>query len=142
VDRSAAYAARYAAKNVVAAGLADRLEIQVAYAIGVSHPLSISLETFGTGKVPDDVILNLVRKRFDLRPGAIITNLNLRRPIYRPTAVYGHFGRSDLDLPWEKTDKAAILRADAGLRCQEKACGQSRTSFSTGNTSLDKKQRC
>jgi S-adenosylmethionine synthetase len=142
VDRSAAYAARYVAKNVVAAGLADRLEIQVAYAIGVSHPLSISLETFGTGKVPDDVILNLVRKHFDLRPGAIIKNLDLRRPIYRPTAAYGHFGRSDLDLPWEKTDKAAVLRADAGLPSQEQTSCQSCISPSTGNPSSDKKQSC
>jgi S-adenosylmethionine synthetase len=115
VDRSAAYAARYVAKNLVAAGLADRLEIQLSYAIGVAYPLSISIETFGIGKVPDDVILDLIKKHFDLRPGAIIETLNLRRPIYRQTATYGHFGREDLDLPWEKTDKAEILRAEAGL---------------------------
>ncbi len=115
VDRSASYAARYVAKNVVAAGLADRIEVQVAYAIGVARPLSLSIETFGTGKVPDRVILGLIQKHFDFRPEAIIRCLSLRRPIYRQTAVYGHFGRDDLDLPWEKTDKAAILRAEAGL---------------------------
>jgi len=115
VDRSAAYAARYVAKNLVAAGLADRLETQLSYAIGMAYPLSISIETFGTGKVSDDVILDLINKHFDLRPGAIIETLNLRRPIYRQTATYGHFGREDLDLPWEKTDKAEILRAAAGL---------------------------
>ena len=115
VDRSAAYAARWAAKNVVAAGLADRCEIQVAYAIGVAHPLSVNVETFGTGKIPDEAIANLITEYFDLRPGAIIRDLNLRRPIYRQTAVYGHFGRDDLDLPWEKTDKAALLRQAAGL---------------------------
>lgn len=139
VDRSAAYAARYVAKNVVAAGLADRLEIQVSYAIGVSHPLSISIETFGTGKVPDDVILSLIRKHFDLRPGAIIKNLNLRRPIYRPTAAYGHFGRSDLDLPWEKTDKAALLRTEAGLPSQAQPSCQAHFSPLTGDSSSDKK---
>ncbi|TET49325.1 MAG: methionine adenosyltransferase, partial [Dehalococcoidia bacterium] len=106
VDRSAAYAARYVAKNLVAAGLAERLEIQVSYVIGVAHPLSISIETFGTGKVSNEVLLGLVNKHFDLRPGAIIRYLDLRRPIYRPTACYGHFGRDDLDLSWEKTDKA------------------------------------
>ncbi len=115
VDRSAAYFARYAAKNVVAAGLADRLEIQVAYAIGIAHPLSISIETFGTAKVDEAIILKLVNKHFDFRPGAIIETLRLRRPIYKQTAAYGHFGRDDLDLPWEKTDKAAALKADAGL---------------------------
>ncbi len=115
VDRSAAYAARYVAKNVVAAGLADRLELQVSYAIGVAHPISISVETFGTGKVSDEVILQLIRKHFDLRPAAILRDLNLRRPIYKRTATYGHFGREDLDVPWERTDKAAILRAEAGL---------------------------
>lgn len=115
VDRSASYMARYVAKNVVAAGLADRIEVQVAYAIGVAHPLSLSIETFGTGKVPDRVILELVKKHFDFRPEAIIRHLDLRRPIYRQTAVYGHFGREDLDLPWERTDKADILRAEAGL---------------------------
>ena len=113
VDRSAAYAARYVAKNLVAAGLADRLEIQVAYVIGVAHPLSISVETFGTGKVDNEVLLGLVNKHFDLRPGAIIKDLNLRQPIYRQTACYGHFGRDDLDLPWEKTDKAEILKKEA-----------------------------
>ena len=115
VDRSAAYAARYAAKNVVAAGLADRVEIQVAYAIGVAHPLSVNVETFGTGKVPDDKIAALVSDTFDLRPGAIIRDLDLRRPIYRKTAAYGHFGRDDVDFPWEKTDKAAALKQAAGL---------------------------
>ncbi|MFQ5987223.1 MAG: methionine adenosyltransferase, partial [Dehalococcoidia bacterium] len=115
VDRSAAYAARYVAKNLVAAGLADRLEIQIAYAIGVARPLSISIETFGTGKVSHEVILDLINKHFDLRPGAIIDFMNLRRPIYRATACYGHFGRTDIDAPWERTDKAAMLRAEAGL---------------------------
>ncbi len=115
VDRSAGYMTRYIAKNLVAAGLADRLEVQVAYSIGVAHPLSLSIETFGTGKVSDEIILDLIKKHFDLRPEAIIRMLNLRRPIYRPTAVYGHFGRDDLDLPWEKTDKAEILRKEAGL---------------------------
>jgi len=105
VDRSAAYAARYIAKNIVAAGLAERLEIQISYVIGVAHPLSISIETFGTAKVGQEVLLNLIDKHFDLRPEAIIRYLDLRRPIYRPTAAYGHFGRTDLDLPWEKTDK-------------------------------------
>ena len=113
VDRSAAYAARYIAKNIVAAGLAERLEIQVSYVIGVARPLSISVETFGTAKVDQEVFLNLINKHFDLRPGAIIRDFDLRRPIYRPTAVYGHFGRDDLDLPWEKTDKAEILRKEA-----------------------------
>lgn len=115
VDRSAAYAARWAAKNVVAAGLAERCEIQVAYAIGVAHPLSVNVETFGTGKVADERIAALVRDNFDLRPGAIIRDLNLRRPIYRQVAAYGHFGRNDLDLPWEQTNKAAILHKAAGL---------------------------
>ena len=115
VDRSAAYMARYAAKNIVAAGLADRLELHVAYSIGVSHPLSIFIETFGTAKVDDGLILDLVKKHFDFRPGALIETLKLRRPIYRQVAAYGHFGRDDLDLPWEKTDVAAILRAEAGL---------------------------
>ena len=115
VDRSASYMARYAAKNIVAAGLADYLELQVAYAIGKAHPLSLSVETFGTGKVPDEMILDLVKKHFDFRPEAIIRTLDLRRPIYRQTAAYGHFGREDLDLPWEKTDKIEILRAEAGV---------------------------
>lgn len=113
VDRSASYMARYVAKNVVAAGLADYLELQVAYTIGKARPLSLSVETFGTGKVDDDVILALIGRHFDFRPEAIIRNLDLRRPIYRQTATYGHFGRHDLDLPWEKTDKADILRKEA-----------------------------
>jgi len=113
VDRSAAYAARYIAKNIVAAGLADRAEIQISYVIGVAHPLSVSVETFGTAKVGQQILNDLVTKHFDLRPEAIIRNLDLRRPIYRSTACYGHFGRDDLDLPWEKTDKAAILEAEA-----------------------------
>ncbi|NOK59551.1 MAG: methionine adenosyltransferase [Chloroflexi bacterium AL-W] len=115
VDRSAAYAARYVAKNVVAAGLADRFEVQVSYAIGVAHPLSISIETFGTGKVAEETIQRLINEHFDLRPGAIIRDLDLRRPIYRPTAAYGHFGRDDIDTPWERTDKAEVLRKAAGL---------------------------
>jgi S-adenosylmethionine synthetase len=113
VDRSAAYAARYVAKNIVAAGLADRFELQVSYAIGMSHPVSVFVETFGTAKVPDSVIEQLIREHFDLRPAAIIHNLDLRRPIYRQTAAYGHFGRNDLDLPWERTDKAEALAAAA-----------------------------
>jgi len=113
VDRSAAYMARYIAKNVVAAGLAERLEIQIAYVIGVARPLSASIETFGTAKVDQEVILDLIKKHFDLRPAAIIQYFNLRRPIYRALAAYGHFGREDLDLPWEKTDKAEVLRKEA-----------------------------
>ncbi|MBU2700244.1 S-adenosylmethionine synthetase [Sporomusaceae bacterium BoRhaA] len=115
VDRSGAYAARYVAKNIVAGGLADKCEIQLAYAIGVAQPVSILVETFDTGKVDDAVIVALVKKHFDLRPAGIIKMLDLRRPIYRQTAAYGHFGRNDLNLPWEKTDKAAILRQEAGL---------------------------
>jgi S-adenosylmethionine synthetase len=115
VDRSAAYAARYVAKNVVAAGLAERFEIQISYAIGKAHPVSIMCETFGTSRVSDGEIERLVRDNFDLRPGAIISHLDLRRPIYRQTAAYGHFGRVDLDLPWEQTDKADALAAAAGL---------------------------
>jgi S-adenosylmethionine synthetase len=115
VDRSAAYAARYVAKNVVEAGLADRFELQISYAIGVAHPVSIMVETFGTGRIPDAKIEELVRRHFDLRPRAIIEQLDLRRPIFRQTAAYGHFGRPDLDLPWERTDKADLLAADAGL---------------------------
>lgn len=115
VDRSAAYAARYVAKNVVASGLADRFEVQLSYAIGVAHPLSISVETFGTGKVSDETIQRLIGEFFDLRPGAIIRDLDLRRPIYQSTAAYGHFGRNDIDAPWERTDKAEQLRAAAGL---------------------------
>ena len=115
VDRSAAYAARWVAKNAVAAGLADRFEVEVAYGIGIAKPISVSIETFGTGKVPDDRILALIHRHFDLRPGAIIRDLDLLRPIYRQTAAYGHFGRTDLDLPWERTDRAAALAADAGM---------------------------
>ncbi|RJP51508.1 MAG: methionine adenosyltransferase [Anaerolineaceae bacterium] len=115
VDRSAAYAARYVAKNIVAAGLADRVEVQVAYAIGVAHPLSVNVETFGTAKIADEKIAALVNEYFDLRPGAIIRDLDLRRPIYRKTAAYGHFGRDDIEFPWEKTDKAAALKKAAGL---------------------------
>ena len=112
VDRSAAYAARYVAKNIVAAGLADKCELQLAYAIGV---VSIRVETFGTGKCDHDKVVELIRKHFDLRPAGIIKMLDLQRPIYKQTAAYGHFGRNDLDLPWEKTDKAEILRKEAGL---------------------------
>ena len=119
VDRSGAYMARYIAKNVVAAGLATRFELQVSYAIGVARPLSIAIETFGTGCVPDEVIVDLINEHFDLRPAAITRDLDLRRPIYRNVAAYGHFGRDDLDVPWERTDKAAALRAAAGL--EEKA---------------------
>jgi S-adenosylmethionine synthetase len=115
VDRSASYAARYAAKNVVAAGLADKCEIQLAYAIGVAKPVSIMVDTFGTGKLADDVIAQLIEKNFDLRPAAIIRDLDLRRPIYKQVAAYGHFGRTDIDLPWEHTDKAETLREQAGL---------------------------
>lgn len=115
VDRSAAYAARYVAKNVVAAGLADRFELQVAYAIGVAHPVSVMGETFGTEKVGLETINELIRQHFDLRPAAIIRDLDLRRPIYQATAAYGHFGRLDIDAPWERIDKAEILRAEAGL---------------------------
>jgi S-adenosylmethionine synthetase len=115
VDRSAAYAARYVAKNVVAAGLADKCEIQLAYAIGMAHPVSIMVETFGTAKVDEDVIAELIKKHFDLRPAGIIKALDLRRPIYRQTAAYGHFGRTDVDLPWERTDKAETLRKEANL---------------------------
>jgi S-adenosylmethionine synthetase len=115
VDRSAAYAARWVAKNIVAAGLAQRCEIQVAYAIGVAHPLSVNVETFGTGVIPDERIASLIAQHFDLRPGAIIRDLDLRRPIYRQVATYGHFGRDDLDLPWERTDRAEALRQAAGL---------------------------
>ncbi|MBQ1215147.1 MAG: methionine adenosyltransferase [Firmicutes bacterium] len=115
VDRSAAYMARYAAKNVVAAGLADQCEIELAYAIGVAHPVSVLVETKGTGKIADDKIAELVEKHFDFRPAAIIKELDLRRPIYRQVAAYGHFGRTDIDVPWEKTDKADILRQEAGL---------------------------
>jgi S-adenosylmethionine synthetase len=115
VDRSAAYAARYVAKNIVAAGLADRFEIQISYAIGVAHPVSIMVETFGTGRVADETIRALIGEHFDLRPAAIIESLGLRAPIYRPTATYGHFGRDDLDLPWERTDKAEALAIASGV---------------------------
>ena len=110
VDRSAAYAARYVAKNIVAAGLADRCELQLSYAIGVAEPTSISIETFGTGKIDQENLIKAIRENFDLRPKGIINMLNLLRPIYQQTAAYGHFGRSDIDLPWEKTDKAEILK--------------------------------
>ncbi len=115
VDRSGAYMCRYVAKNVVAAGLAERFEVQVSYAIGVARPLAIMIETFGTGTVSDETILELIKKHFDFRPAAIIQNLRLRRPIYRATAAYGHFGRTDIDAPWENADKASILREEAGL---------------------------
>ena len=117
VDRSAAYAARYAAKNLVAAGLADRCEIQLAYAIGVASPTSVRVDTFGTGKLEDVKLVEIIRENFDLRPAGIIKMLDLRRPIYKQTAAYGHFGRNDLDLPWEKLDRAETLKkylADAG----------------------------
>ena len=113
VDRSAAYAARYIAKNMVAAGLAERVEVQLSYVIGVAHPLSVSVETFGTSNLNEDALVSLISKHFDLRPAAIIQHFNLRRPIYRQMAAYGHFGRDDLDLPWEKTDKAEILKKEA-----------------------------
>ena len=115
VDRSGSYAARYVAKNIVAAGLADRAEVLVSYAIGVATPTSISVETFDTNHVDNQIINDLVMKTFDLRPDAIIKDLNLRQPIYSPTAAYGHFGRLDLDLPWERTDKAEALKNAAGL---------------------------
>jgi S-adenosylmethionine synthetase len=115
VDRSGAYAARWVAKNIVAAGLADRFEIELAYAIGIAKPLSLSIETYGTGHVPDETILELINRHFDLRPASIIAALDLRRPIYRQTAAYGHFGRPDLDLPWERIDRAAELASEAGL---------------------------
>jgi S-adenosylmethionine synthetase len=116
VDRSGAYMARYAAKNIVAAGLADRCELQIAYAIGVAHPVSVLVETFGTGRIEEEKIAKLVLRHFDLRPAAIIHHLDLRKPIYKQVAAYGHFGRPDLDLSWEKVDKAAELREAAGLR--------------------------
>ena len=110
VDRSAAYAARYVAKNIVAAGLADRCEIQLSYAIGVAYPTSVMIDTFGTGKLSDERLVEIIRENFDLRPAGIIKMLNLRRPIYKQTSAYGHFGRNDLDLPWEKTDKTEVLK--------------------------------
>jgi S-adenosylmethionine synthetase len=115
VDRSAAYAARWVAKNVVAAGLADRFEVEVAYGIGIARPISFSVESFGTGRIPDEDIQRMIERHFDLRPASIIAALDLRRPIYRQTAAYGHFGRPDLDLPWERTDKAALLASEAGI---------------------------
>ena len=115
VDRSGAYYARYVAKNIVAAGLADRVDVQVSYAIGVARPLSLAVETFGTGKIPDEQILELINEHFDFRPAAIIRDLDLRRPIYKNTAAYGHFGRDDIDAPWERTDKVDVLREAAGL---------------------------
>lgn len=116
VDRSAAYAARYVAKNIVAAGLADKCEIQLAYAIGVAQPVSINVDTYGTGKIGEDKLVDLITSNFDLRPAGIIKMLDLRRPIYRQTAAYGHFGRTDIDLPWERVDKAEKLKADAGVQ--------------------------
>ena len=119
VDRSAAYAARHVAKNLVAAGLAERCEVQVSYAIGRAHPTSIAVETFGTGTRSEDELLKLIRRHFDLRPAAIIANMDLLRPIYRPTAAYGHFGREDLGVPWEKTDKVEALRAAAAVAARQ-----------------------
>jgi S-adenosylmethionine synthetase len=115
VDRSGAYAARYVAKNIVAAGIADRFEVQLAYAIGVARPVSINFNTYGTARVDEKTIEALIRECFDLRPGAIIRDMDLRRPIYEATAAYGHFGRTDIDAPWERTDKAELLRVEAGL---------------------------
>ena len=119
VDRSAAYAARWVAKNVVAAGLADRFEVEIAYGIGIARPISFQIESFGTGKLADEDIQRLIERHFDLRPASIIAALDLRRPIYRQTASYGHFGRPDLDLPWERTDKAALLASEAGVALPE-----------------------
>jgi S-adenosylmethionine synthetase len=119
VDRSAAYAARWVAKNVVAAGLADRFEVEVAYGIGIARPISLSVDSFGTGRLPDERIQAIVERNFDLRPASIIDALDLRRPLYRQTAAYGHFGRPDLDLPWERTDKAELLASEAGLPAPE-----------------------
>jgi S-adenosylmethionine synthetase len=120
VDRSAAYAARWVAKNVVAAGLADRFEVAVAYGIGIARPISFAVESFGTGRLPDSEIEALIDRHFDLRPASIIAALDLRRPIYRQTAAYGHFGRPDLDLPWERTDKAELLASEAGIKQPER----------------------
>lgn len=116
VDRSGAYAARYVAKNVVAAGLADRIEVNISYAIGVAHPVSIDIETWGTSKIPDEKIVSIIKKTFDLRPGAIIRDLDLRRPIYKQTAAYGHLGRTDINLPWEQTDKVSALKREASIK--------------------------
>jgi S-adenosylmethionine synthetase len=121
VDRSAAYAARYVAKNIVAAGLADRIELQVSYAIGVARPLSLFVETFGTGRVSNETLIDLIREHFDLRPAGIIQTLDLRRPIYQPTAAYGHFGRTDIDAPWERTDKVDALRSAVGAQIGQPA---------------------
>jgi len=115
VDRSGAYMSRYIAKNIVAAGIAERIEVQIAYAIGIPEPVSIFVDTFGTGKVPNEKIISLIRKNFELTPKAIIESLNLRRPIYRKTAAYGHFGRDDRDFTWETTDRAETLKKEAGL---------------------------
>ncbi len=133
VDRSAAYAARYVAKNIVAAGLADRVEFQLSYAIGVARPTSVAIETFGTGRVDDETILRLVHEHFDLRPGAIIRDLNLRRPIYQPTAAYGHFGREDIDAPWERTDKAELLRGEADLGESDRPARPAEASVEAGS---------
>jgi S-adenosylmethionine synthetase len=119
VDRSAAYAARWVAKNVVAAGLADRFEVEIAYGIGIARPISFSVESYGTGKISDEDLQRLIERHFDLRPASIIAALDLRRPIYRQTAAYGHFGRPDLDLPWERTDKAELLASEAGISMPE-----------------------
>ncbi len=127
VDRSAAYAARHIAKNIVAAGLADRLELQVAYAIGVARPLSIFVETFGTGKISDDEILRLINEHFDLRPAGIIQSLNLRRPIYQPTAAFGHFGRTDIDAPWEALNKVPMLRKGVGASALQSSASEAET---------------
>src|SRR5216684_2395666 len=124
VDRSAAYAARHIAKNVVAAGLADRLELQIAYAIGVARPVSLFVETFGTGKVSDEEILSLIQEHFDLRPAAIIQTLNLRHPIYQPTAAFGHFGRTDIDAPWEELNKVPMLRKGVGAGAEAESVRQ------------------
>ena len=121
VDRSAAYAARYVAKNIVAAGLAERFELQIAYAIGVARPLSLFVETFGTGKVSDEQLIALIREHFDLRPAGIIQTLNLRRPIYQPTAAFGHFGRTDIEAPWERLDKVEVLRRAVGETVSQRA---------------------
>jgi S-adenosylmethionine synthetase len=121
VDRSGAYAARYVAKNIVAAGLAERCEIQIAYAIGVARPLSLFVETFGTGKVSNEQLVKLIGQTFDLRPAGIIQTLDLRRPIYQPTAAFGHFGRTDIDAPWERTDKVDALRAAVGEPVAQRA---------------------
>jgi S-adenosylmethionine synthetase len=121
VDRSGAYAARWVAKHIVAAGLAERCEIQVAYAIGVAHPLSVNVETFGTGTIPDQQIASIIGGVFDLRPGAIIRDLGLRQPIFQPTASYGHFGRDDLDLPWERLDRLEQVRAAVDVPAVQQA---------------------